>query len=93
MPVTGSVFLVGGLAMAALPVLCGFVSEWLLLQSMLHGLPSKDPAVAVAMPVGVGVLALTGGLAAFTFVKAAGIAFSVWPRTEAAARAERSARP
>ena len=61
MPVTGSVFLVGGLAMAALPVLCGFVSEWLLLQSMLHGLPSKDPAVAVAMPVGVGVLALTGG--------------------------------
>ena len=87
MPVTGSVFLVGGLAMAALPVLCGFVSEWLLLQSMLHGLPSKDPAVAVAMPVGVGVLALTGGLAACTFVKAAGIGLLGLPRTEAAARA------
>ena len=40
MPVTGTLFLVGGLAMAALPVLCGFVSEWLLLQAMLHGLPS-----------------------------------------------------
>jgi len=30
-----------GLAMAALPVLCGFVSEWLLLQSMLHGSPPR----------------------------------------------------
>ena len=26
------------------PPLCGFVSEWLLLQAMLHGLPSSDPA-------------------------------------------------
>ena len=47
-------------------VLCGFVSEWLLLQAMLHGLPSSDPAIAVAMPIGVGALALTGGLTALT---------------------------
>lgn len=87
MPVTGTIFLIGGAGMAALPVFCGFVSEWLLLQSMLHGLPAADPAVAVAMPVGVGVLALTGGLAAFTFVKAAGIGLLGLPRTEAAAQA------
>ena len=62
MPVSGPIFLVGGLAIAALPPFCGFVSEWLLLQSMLHGLPSTDVTIAVAMPVGVGVLALTGGL-------------------------------
>jgi hydrogenase-4 component B len=87
LPVTGTIFLVGGLAMAAMPVLCGFVSEWLLLQAMLHGLPSSDPAVAVSMPVGVGALALTGGLTALTVVKAAGIGLLGQPRTGAAARA------
>jgi len=87
MPVTGAIFLVGGLGLAALPLVCGFVSEWLLLQSMLHGLPTSNAAVAVAMPIGVGVLALTGGLAAFTFVKAAGIGLLGLPRTAAAASA------
>ncbi|MCU1492537.1 MAG: hypothetical protein JWO62_301 [Acidimicrobiaceae bacterium] len=87
MPVTGSLLLVGGMALAALPPLCGFVSEWLLLQAMLHGLPSSNPSLAIAMPVGVGVLALTGGLAALTFVKAAGIGLLGQPRTEPAARA------
>jgi hydrogenase-4 component B len=87
MPVTGSLFLVGGLSIAALPPLCGFVSEWLLLQAMLHGLPSSNPAIAVAMPIGVGVLALTGGLTALTFVKAAGIGLLGRPRTKPAAQA------
>ena len=87
MPVSGTVFLVGGLAIAALPPFCGFVSEWLLLQSMLHGLPSSDVTIAVAMPIGVAVLALTGGLTAFTFAKAIGIGLLGLPRTE---RAERS---
>jgi formate hydrogenlyase subunit 3/multisubunit Na+/H+ antiporter MnhD subunit len=87
MPVTGSLFVVGGLTIAALPPLCGFVSEWLLLQAMLHGLPSSDPSLAIALPVGVGVLALTGGLTALTFVKAIGIGLLGQPRTEPAARA------
>ncbi|HVB94862.1 MAG TPA: proton-conducting transporter membrane subunit [Acidimicrobiales bacterium] len=87
MPVTGSLFIVGGLTIAALPPLCGFVSEWLLLQAMLHGLPSSNPALAIAMPIGVGVLALTGGLTALTFVKAIGIGLLGQPRSEPAARA------
>ena len=87
MPVSGPIFLVGGLAIAALPPFCGFVSEWLLLQSMLHGLPSGDVAISVAMPIGVGVLALTGGLTAFTFTKAIGIGLLGLPRTGDAERA------
>ena len=87
MPVTGSLFVVGGLTIAALPPLCGFVSEWLLLQAMLHGLPSSDPSLAIAMPIGVGVLALTGGLTALTFVKAIGIGLLGQPRSEPAAQA------
>ncbi len=93
MPVSGPIFLVGGLAIAALPPFCGFVSEWLLLQSMLHGLPSNTVAIAVAMPIGVGVLALTGGLTAFTFTKAVGIGLLGLPRTEHAERAREVRRP
>ena len=93
MPVSGPIFLVGGLAIAALPPFCGFVSEWLLLQSMLHGLPSNNVAIAVAMPIGVGVLALTGGLTAFTFTKAIGVGLLGLPRTEHAERAREVRRP
>jgi formate hydrogenlyase subunit 3/multisubunit Na+/H+ antiporter MnhD subunit len=87
LPVTGSLFVVGALTIAALPPLCGFVSEWLLLQAMVHGLPSSNPSLAIAMPIGVGVLALTGGLTALTFVKAIGIGLSGQPRSEPAAGA------
>ncbi len=87
MPVTGAVFVVGGLAIAALPPLNGFVGEWLLFQSLLHGLPTSSTAVAVAVPVGVGALALTGGLTAAAFVKAIGVGFLGRPRSEGAATA------
>ncbi|MDA8359661.1 MAG: proton-conducting transporter membrane subunit [Actinomycetota bacterium] len=87
MPVTGTLFMVGALTIAALPPLCGFVSEWLLLQAMLHGLPSLDPSLAIALPLGVGVLALTGGLTALTFVKAVGIGLLGRARSEPVALA------
>jgi len=87
MPMSTPVFIVGGLAIAAMPPLCGFVSEWLLLQAMLHGLPSTNTAIAIAMPIGVGALALTGGLTAAAVVKAIGIGLLGQPRTQPAADA------
>jgi formate hydrogenlyase subunit 3/multisubunit Na+/H+ antiporter MnhD subunit len=87
MPVTSATFVIGALAIAALPPLNGFVSEWLLLQALVHGLPSSSAAVVVTMPVAVAVVALTGGLAAATFVKAFGIGFLALPRSPAAAAA------
>jgi formate hydrogenlyase subunit 3/multisubunit Na+/H+ antiporter MnhD subunit len=87
LPLSAPVFIVAGLAICALPPLCGFVSEWLLLQSMLHGLPSGDTAVQVAMPLGVGVLALTGGLTAATFVKAIGVGLLGQARSDGAGSA------
>ncbi len=87
LPLSAPVFIVAGLAICALPPLCGFVSEWLLLQSLLHGLPSGDTAIQVAMPLGVAVLALTGGLTAATFVKAIGIGLLGRARSDDAARA------
>ncbi len=90
MPVTAGTFAVGSLAIAALPPLNGFVSEWLLLQSLVHSLPSNAAVVAVAMPVAVAVVALTGGLAAATFVKAFGTTFLAKPRTVEADQAHES---
>ena len=93
MPWTATAFGVAALAAAALPVTSGFVAEWTLLQSLIHGSRvggiSVAVAVSVAMPLGVAVVALTAGLALLTFVKAYGIAFLARPRSaEAAAAAE-----
>jgi len=87
MPVTGVVFMVGALSIAALPPLNGFVGEWLLFESLLHGLPATSTAVAIAVPVGVAALALTGGLTAAAFVKAIGIGFLGRARSAGAAAA------
>ena len=85
MPVTAATFAVGALAIAAVPPLNGFVSEWLLLQSLLQALPAATSSVTVVvMPVAVAAVALTGGLAAATFVKAFGTGFLALPRSRAA---------
>jgi hydrogenase-4 component B len=90
MPATTALFAVGSLAAAALPPGNGFVSEWLLLQGLIHGLPGADTVVAVAMPLAVGVVALTAGLGVATFVKAFGVGFLARPRSEPAAAATES---
>ena len=90
MPFTAATFLVGALAIAALPPLNGFVSEWLLLQALVHSLASPSVAVAVTMPVAVAVVALTGGLAVATFVKAFGTGFLALPRSPEADEARES---
>ncbi len=73
MPVASTIFALGTIAITALPPLCGFVSEWLLLQSLLHGLSSTTTVSVVLMPLCVAALALTGGLTAAAFVKAFGV--------------------
>ena len=80
-PWTAATFLVGAMAIAALPPFNGFVSEWLLFQSFLPGVASSRASIAVLLTLGVGALALTGGLAAATFVKAFGISFLAIPRS------------
>lgn len=84
LPWTALCFLMGSLAIAGLPPLNGFVSEWLLFQSLLPGIGSSAPLVAPLMTLAVGILALTGGLAAAGFVKAFGITFLAIPRSHAA---------
>jgi len=84
MPVTALCFLIGAIAISALPPLNGFASEWLVFQSLLGGFNIPKAEVAVLMPLAVGMLALTSGLAAACFVKAFGITFLAIPRSREA---------
>ena len=90
MPWTALFFLIGAAAISALPPLNGFASEWLVFQSLLGGINIPVPEVALVMPVAVGLLALTSGLAAACFVKAFGITFLALPRSSEAAHAHES---
>jgi len=90
MPWTALFFLIGSAAISALPPLNGFASEWLVFQSLLGGFNIPVPEVAVLMPIAVGMLALTGGLAAACFVKAFGITFLALPRSREAEHAHES---
>ncbi len=90
MPYTSLCFLIGSAAISALPPLNGFASEWLVFQSLLAGFSIPRPEVAVVMPIAVGVLALTSGLAAACFVKAFGISFLAIPRSHEAEHAHES---
>jgi hydrogenase-4 component B len=80
LPHTTAAFGLGALAASALPPGAAFVSEWLLLQALVHGLPAPDAATAVAVPVAVAAVALTAGLGVATFVKAFGVGFLARPR-------------
>ncbi|RPH33984.1 hydrogenase 4 subunit B, partial [bacterium] len=87
LPATAALFLVGSIAISALPPLNGFVSEWLTFQALLQGFTIASLAVKIAIPLTVALLALTGALAAACFVKAFGITFLGLPRSEAASAA------
>jgi hydrogenase-4 component B len=91
MPWTAGLFLLGAMAISGLPFLNGFVSEWLVFQSLLLGFhTSSDSFVRLAFPIGGALLGLTTALAAACFVKAFGITFLALPRGAGAAAARES---
>ncbi len=83
LPWTGFFFLVGSMAISALPPLNGFASEWLTFQSLFIGVSSPSILVKSVFIGSIAALALTGGLAAACFVKAFGISFLARPRSDA----------
>jgi hydrogenase-4 component B len=87
MPKTALFFLVGAVAISALPPLNGFVSEWLTYQSLLQGFGTTESLLRLMFPLSGAMLALTGALAAACFVKAFGITFLAQPRSEEARHA------
>ena len=75
MPATAFYFLIGALAISALPPLNGFVSEWLTFQAALQAPLLQNGVVRSLVPLFAATLALAGALTAMCFVKVYGIAF------------------
>jgi hydrogenase-4 component B len=87
MPLTAFTFLVGCVAISALPPLNGFVSEWLTFQAILLSPQLPSWGLKFLVPAVGALLALSAALAAACFVKAFGVTFLGRPRTEPARRA------
>ncbi|POY02633.1 hypothetical protein C3469_06370 [Mycobacterium kansasii] len=87
MPYTAVFFGIAALGASGLPLGAGFVSEWLLVQSLIHARPEHNTVVGLVTPLGVGAVALTTGLGVAAMVKAFGTGFLARPRSEAAAHA------
>ena len=87
MPWAGGAFLVGAMAIAGLPPLNGFASEWLTLQALLRVPQYGQIGDGMAGAIALGALAATAALAVFCFVKVVGLVLLGPPRTAAAAAA------
>src|SRR5450631_1813860 len=80
MPWVAWLTLIGVLAIAGLPPLNGFVSEWLLLQSFLFAYNVPHPFINMLLPLGAALLALAAALAGYVMVKFFGVIFLGQPR-------------
>lgn len=79
MPVTGRTFLIGSVAIAGLPPLNGFISEFLIYYAAFQGLQLHGLDMFLAMAAIIA-LAVIGGLASACFTKVVGIVFLGEPR-------------
>ena len=83
MPWTGFAFLIGAAAIAGLPPLNGFVSEWLTLQALLHLALDAERRGGRRRCTALAGLAVTAALAVFCFVKVVGLVLLGPPRRHA----------
>lgn len=87
MPWTGAFFLIGAVSIAALPPTNGFVSEWLVFQTLFLSFHIPSIFLKLMLPLAAAMLALTGVLALACFAKAFGISFLALPRSSHARHA------
>jgi hydrogenase-4 component B len=92
MPFTAGLFLIGAVAISALPPLNGFVSELLIFQAFFQSFNIINPFIIVLLFVCLALFALTSALAAACFVKAFGIVFLAMPRSDKAKNAHEVSR-
>jgi formate hydrogenlyase subunit 3/multisubunit Na+/H+ antiporter MnhD subunit len=87
MPWVAWLTLIGALAIAGLPPLNGFVSEWLLLQAFLSAYQVPKPFLGMLLPLGAALIALAAALAGYVMVKFYGVIFLGQPREASLERA------
>jgi hydrogenase-4 component B len=83
MPWTASLFVLGAIAIAGLPPLNGFVSEWLVYLGLFDAVSAHGPAAFAAILAAIS-LGMTGALALACFVKVCGVVFLGLPRNDIA---------
>ncbi|WP_457562649.1 proton-conducting transporter transmembrane domain-containing protein [Caminibacter pacificus] len=88
MPITAFMFLIAAISISALPPTNGFLSEWMIFQSILSSSGINNLVLKLSFPFAIFALALTGGLAIACFVKAFGITFLGLARSENAKHAK-----
>jgi len=93
LPRTAVICLVGTVAIAALPPLNGFVSEWMLFQGLFQGFRISSHLAGILIVIAGALIALTGGLAINAFARAYGIPFLGMPRSGQAAHASEVRQP
>jgi NADH:ubiquinone oxidoreductase subunit 5 (subunit L)/multisubunit Na+/H+ antiporter MnhA subunit len=92
MPVTGTVMMAGAVAIAGLPPMNGFVSEWLIYLGLIQRGLSGGSLGALNALLMVGLVALIGGLAGLCFVRLVGIGLLGQARGPEAEHAHESSR-
>lgn len=86
LPWTASLFALGAVAVAGLPPLNGFVSEWMIYLGLIRAMTANTATSAAIIPAIIA-LAATGALALAAFAKATAIVFLGAPRTRMTAAA------
>lgn len=87
MPVTAVFFLVGVMAISALPPLNGFVSEFLIYYGLFDAVSTGAGSI-IASICGIVALSLIGGIVVLAFTKLYGVTFLGCPRSHAVEHAE-----
>jgi len=85
MPVISVFALIGTLAMAAIPPLNGFISEWLMIKTLVSA-DTTESVLRLVIPLVVAALGICGMMAAVSYARLYGFMFLGRPRSEAVAK-------
>lgn len=84
MPYTASLFLVGSLAISALPPFNGFISEFFIYVAMLNGISTDNHFLFPVLIISIGILAFVGAMVLIGFTNIFSSIFLGMPRSEKA---------
>lgn len=97
LPYTAVFVFVGCLAVSAVPPLNGFASEYIIFQTIINNIlwfvPSGQSSIVILFIIVAAILALTGALVVFSYVKLFGISFLGMPRSIEAEKAKEPGKP
>lgn len=88
MPYTATLFLIGCIAISAIPPFNGFISEFLIYMAMLNGLSTENYFIFPVLIISIGTLAFVGTMVLISFTNIFSTIFLGHPRTEKASNIE-----